>query len=194
MHDLTRKCRAGSRHSLQAWRDLAELLFCGTIGATGSSLAVHVLGNRRGHGAVGGRPEIGTPLALNNGAFLKFTMSLKLRHRRLIVDQSAYQYQLDPEGRDWVFRYDYRRRPTDRYAAAHVQVRGDLKQPAIAPRGLERIHLPTGRVSFEAVIRLLVEDFDVPCRWPTDVWRPVLHESVILFLRDATIPPSGPSS
>ena len=90
-------------------------------------------------------------------------MSLFLEGRedntRLKVEKSVYQYQLDPDGEHWIVRYDYLRYPEEPHPGAHVQIRGSLTETAVTPvRGtLERIHFPTGRVSIEAVIRMLVE-------------------------------------
>ena len=53
---------------------------------------------------------------------------------------------------------------------------------------LARVHFPTMRVSLEAIIRLLVEDFRVPCEAPADVWRPVLAASEAAFLAIAHRP------
>lgn len=140
------------------------------------------------------------PLPLRDGRFLRLTMRLRLvkeaKLTRLKVDASAYQYQLDEEGRRWVFRYDYLRIPPSPYPGAHLQIRGKLRERA-APGGgtrMERLHLPTGRVALEAVIRLLVEEFGVPTAQPATVWRPVLAESEREFQRIAHQPPSGPGA
>jgi hypothetical protein len=47
---------------------------------------------------------------------------------------------------------------------------------------LSRIHFPTDRISFEAVIWLLIDQFGVPASESADVWRPLLAESEALFL------------
>jgi hypothetical protein len=114
---------------------------------------------------------------------------------RMKVEQAAYQYQVDPEGNRWVFRYDYRRDPRDQHPATHLQVRGRLTEPVTPYRGLlERTHFPTGRVSIEAVVRLLIEQFGVPAASPPEIWRRVLAESERAFEGIAHRPLSGPAA
>jgi hypothetical protein len=57
---------------------------------------------------------------------------------------------------------------------------------------MERIHFPTGRVSLEAIIRLLADQFNTPCREDPDLWRPVLAETERAFLEIANRPLAGP--
>lgn len=58
----------------------------------------------------------------------------------------------------------------------HIHVRGDHPQLG----DLENYHLPSGRVSFEQVIRLLIADFQVrPLR---EDWEDVLSEAEARFL------------
>ena len=111
--------------------------------------------------------------------------------RLLKVDEASVQHQADPGGERWIFRYDYRRHPTDQYAAGHVQVRGTLTETGIQS---DRIHFPTGRVSLESILRLLIEDFGVPAREPAANWRAALAESEAEFLRIAHQAPSGPAA
>jgi hypothetical protein len=60
-----------------------------------------------------------------------------------------------------------------------------------APVDLRKSHIPTGRVSFEAVVRFLVDELDVaPIR--EDDWRTMLNQNEQLFERQRTwslIPP-----
>ena len=51
---------------------------------------------------------------------------------------------------------------------------------------------PTQRISLEAVIRLLIEQFGVPANQPPDIWRPMLTESEAAFLEIAHRSLSGP--
>lgn len=46
----------------------------------------------------------------------------------------------------------------------------------------------------EGVIRLLVEEFGVPCNQPPAIWRPVLAEAERAFLEIAHQPLSGPAA
>jgi hypothetical protein len=93
-----------------------------------------------------------------------------------------------------VFRYEYLRSPTHRYPASHVQVNGSLRAAGVLPAGvgLERVHFPVGRFPIEWIIRLLAEQFAVPCAAPPATWRPVLRESESIFADIAHWPSSGP--
>jgi hypothetical protein len=58
-------------------------------------------------------------------------------------------------------------------------VRGDFLEASAIPAGtdLKDIHFPAERVSLEAVIRLLADQFGTPCHEAPEVWRPVLAAS-----------------
>lgn len=136
---------------------------------------------------------------LKDGRYLRVSIVLDREPHdggyRLKVEQASYQYQSDEGGDGWVFRYDYRRQPTDPHPATHLQVRGSLVEDVPLHRGvLERVHFPTGRVPIEAVIRLLIEQFAVPTNTASEVWRRVLAESERLFEEIAHRPLSGPSA
>lgn len=158
-------------------------------------------GPDRARGTLGGLGEQGRrPVALRDGRYLRVMVACYLdtadeRGGLLKVSESSFQYQSDPDGRDWIVRYDYMREPGgDPHPAAHVQVRGQLHADVLPKRRpLERVHLPTGRVSLEAVIRLLIEQFEVPPTEPPGVWRAVLSESEQAFQRIAHQPRSGPA-
>jgi hypothetical protein len=147
---------------------------------------------------LGGVPEPTDPLPLTDGRFLRLTISL-FRERvegshRLKVRKSAFQYQ---ENRDdkasWIFRYDYLRQPPEREPGAHLQINASLER-AVLPVGkpLGRVRFPTMRVSLEAIIRLLVEEFGVPCNESEDVWRPALENTERAFFDVQHLPLSGP--
>jgi hypothetical protein len=139
-------------------------------------------------------------LALNDDRFLRLSMSLFLapheRGTRLKVEKSVMQYQLDPDGDRWIFRYDYLRHATEPHPGAHLQIAGSLNEATVVPvrKTLNHVHFPTGRVSLEAVIRLLVEQFGVRTNCEPETWRPVLAESEKVFEEIAHRPQSGPSS
>lgn len=111
--------------------------------------------------------------------------------RLLKVDEANVQFQADREGKRWIVRYDYRRHPKDQYAAGHVQIRATLAETG---QPIERTHFPTGRVSLEAILRLLIEDFGVPPRESAENWRAALAESEAAFLEIAHQAPSGPAA
>lgn len=136
------------------------------------------------------------PLPLRDGRYLRLTVRLYVapaaERNRLKVAHSSYQYQLDRDGDHWVFRYDYLRIPPDLNPAAHVQVNGSLTENCLPPaRPLSRVHFPTARVSLEAVIRLLADQFGTPCGTEPEVWRPVLSETEQAFLQIAHHPPGA---
>lgn len=114
--------------------------------------------------------------------------------RKLKVERSSFQYQVDADGTDWVFRYDYsREQPAHQHPRAHLQVRGSLVSDVGTPRGmLERVHFPTGRHTLEGVMRCLAQQFLVPTNEDPGVWRALLAETERLFLERATQPISGP--
>lgn len=200
IRELTRTYLAGGPDCFGAFADLVGLLLRLTV-QLGTGGIVLVPGPRPRdrmivYGAVGDEASL---VPLTNGAFLRLHIVLFRERRgddfRLKVEQAVYQYQLDALGSRWVFRYDYLRQPPDPHPASHLQIRGKLfEAEAGVYRGmLERTHFPTGRVSIEAVIRLLIEQFGVPANKPQDFWRRVLAESEAEFERIAYRPLSGPS-
>ncbi len=152
----------------------------------------------RDHGVIEGMRDSLVPL--NDGRYLRVSVSLFLEpyedRTRLKVEKSVYQYQFDEEGDRWIVRYDYLRTPTDPHPGMHVQIRGRLHEAGALPYGetLERVHFPTGRVSVEAVIRMLVEQFHVTTNEDARIWRPVLAESERAFQQIAHRDISGPAA
>ncbi len=201
VRELTQQYRAGGPDAFRAFCDLANLLLRVTVLAVGAAGARVTAGPRPRDRAVieGGLAEENGVVPLTDGAFLRLSVVLfRAPHdggHRMKVEQASYQYQVDDAGNRWAFRYDYRREPADQHPATHLQVRGNLVEPVSAYRGmLERVHFPTGRVSLEAVIRLLVEQFAVRPNRPPEIWRRVLAESERLFEEIAHRPLSGPAS
>lgn len=134
---------------------------------------------------------------LSDDRFLRVSVTLfREPHEsghRMKVERATYQYQLDEEGNHWVFRYDYVRAPRDEHPASHLQIRGNLYENVRLHKGLlERTHFPAGRTSIESVLRLLLEQFEVPPSTPLEIWRPVLAASEAVFERIAHRPLSGP--
>lgn len=193
---LDQRIRAGGPNALPAFLELTQKLLSLTILAPGGTVKLAMLQSDRTKAALGGRtPQ--DPLPLNDGRYLRVSAKLYLDHTAqpnfLKVEETSYQYQLDREGDRWIFRYDYLRNPQHSYPAAHLQIRGELAEgDTLVGAPLRKIHFPSGRVSLEAVIRLLIEQFRVPCNQPAEVWRPVLAETERDFLRVAHQPLSGP--
>jgi hypothetical protein len=115
------------------------------------------------------------------------------RHK-LRVYEANYQYQEDLDSNAWMVRYDYVRVPEDEHPPSHVHVLGQLRYASCLPskQPLERVHFPTGRIPIEAVIRLLADQFEVPCNCDANFWRPLLSESEDAFNAIAHRPVSGP--
>lgn len=101
-------------------------------------------------------------------AFLRLRYTLTLDDDgSLTVWKSTVKVCADDGGRQTLVRYDYHARPTNPYAAAHVQVAGASpalqvirrRAPEVAGE-LERLHFPVGgrrfRPSLEDVIEFLV--------------------------------------
>ncbi len=190
---------AGTPESFAAFRELASLLLRLTILAPGGAMRLIRGPQWPDNAALGGWGGPEDPLPLTDERYLRLSIALYLADtpegRRVKVRDSSYQYQADRDAERWIFRYDYLRHPPAHHPAAHVQVRGALAEADCLPPGmpLGRIHFPTHRVALEAVIRLLAEQFQVPCHEAGAVWRPVLAESERLFLGIAHPPLAGPA-
>lgn len=134
-------------------------------------------------------------IPLRDGQFLQLYVSAYLRDDGFIaVKKSKYQYQLDADGEYWVFRYEYDRVPPGDHPACHLHVNGRLEHDVLGGALLGRVHFPTGRMPLEAVLRCLIEEFDVDCAVPSEVWRPALAASEEAFMREASQPLSGPDA
>ena len=200
----TEQFKAGDNRSALAFRNLAAQLLGQTVAAAGASPRL-VSGDAHKLWVLGGPGGPTTPLKLRNGAYLKLAMTLVLVDQsvdgnsvtRLKVRDSSFQYQLDEQGDQWVFRYDYERDAADRHPRAHLHVRGSLTEAEATATSRyhgtpERIHYPTNRISLEAVIRLLIDQFGVAPATSPEVWRKILAESERLFNEIAHQPLSGP--
>lgn len=201
VRELTERYRSGGRPAFVALENLIGLLLRLTVLHRSGVVRLW----RQHHpdrATIGGARFILDPLPLNDGRLLRLAIDLFLarddpRGPLLKVSRSSFQYQLDPEAARWVFRYEYDRDQNPHsHPQAHLQLRGDLGEPSLLAqrRALERLHFPTGRMPLEGVIRLLVEEFGVPCNQPASVWRPVLAETERSFLEIAHVPLSGPAA
>ena len=155
-------------------------------------------GDRRNSFVFGGRVGTIAPLALRDGRFLDVRMGLAIHGtpegRRLKVTHSVFQYQVSGSGNDWIFRYEYARNPPGPHPPTHLHIRGTLTENCLRTGdSLERIHFPgSSRISLEAVIRLLIEEFHVVPVKPRSFWRPLLTETERAFLDIAHRAPSRP--
>jgi hypothetical protein len=194
--ELVARFKAGGAEAPGAFCDFVALILGRTILDPTSAIVLQYGPRGRDSVIIGGRSN--QPLRLQNGYFLRVTVSLFYDRATTWwkVTESSFQYQADEtHDRRWIFRYDYARNPDDPYPAAHLHVRGASPEPYRddGSTALDRLHFPTGRICIEAVIRLLVESFGVPCPdWEN--WRRVLGESERSFLEMAHRPSFGPTS
>ena len=196
---LAKRYLSGTPDAFDATRELLNFLLRSTVMDDREHVRFLSIPEtqRRNTKTIGNRLQ---PVPLNDGHFLRLVVNLSLdpiegEQAKLRVYSAAFQYQLDKEGEQWVFRYDYVRVPNNEHPASHLQMRANLLSDACLPphTPLERLHFPTGRVTMEAVIRLLAEQFKVPCNESGDIWRPLLAESEREFERIAHRHISGPA-
>jgi len=146
-----------------------------------------------------GRP--GSFLRLNNGWQLELLYTIRVEPsqsaggaRKLKTLNSSVQLLSGEDRQSFVFRYDYLRYAQHNHPPGHLQIRASLEDGEFLPDGrpLERIHFPTGRVTIEAIIRLLIVQFGLKANVPA-LWEDVLYKTEEGFLKIARHMPSGPS-
>lgn len=194
---LTKKSRDGARESYNAFKELVSLLLHQTVLKQNEVIRFSE-SPVPGRFLIGGSKESVTPLELNDGHYLRLSIVFRAdaQMRRLTVLETSYQYQPNRDkDHHWMFRYDYLKYPLpqDPHSSSHLQINAKLPQSPLGHHDLHKIHFPVGRMSLEAVIRLLAEEFHVPCNTPTKIWWPILAESERLFHEVAHTPLSGPS-
>jgi hypothetical protein len=201
--ELTAGYQAGGEQAFEAYRELLNFIFRLTVMDASAGVRVHRLKGDDVKRVIAPLQGPQMPLPLNGGAFLRFNINAFLGDTakapgRLVlkIADEAFQYQLDDQGTEWIFRYEYQRDPAvNRHPPAHLHVKADLKRgPEVFgdDHPLDRVHFPTGRVSVPAIIRLLVEQFGVPCHEDPELWRPVLAQVESDFHEIAHQPLSGP--
>lgn len=108
------------------------------------------------------------------------------RDRRHRLVTAAYRYTLRAEDQEEpLLRWEYERRwpdPDARWCRHHLQ--GDVALPLGAGVSLNDLHLPTGYVTVEEVLRFCIVDLGVP-PLATD-WSEQLEASYALFKGDFT--------
>lgn len=180
-----------------AFRDLTQRLLSLTVMADGQRVGLDRswMPDSRTRLLVGRSQdqELNT-VQLRDGRFLRLTMTLRITSNgRFAVPQSSLQYQKSEEDQAEIFRYDYLRAQKDAHPRAHLNVHGYLDHDVLEDgKSLEAVHFPTGRISLEGVIRLLIVQFEVPSATPEDVWMPVLTASETSFNEICEKPLSGP--
>jgi hypothetical protein len=197
--------KAGTRDSFTATLDLYQALLSATVMDDGEAVKLQAVEDGSSDRAITGRGL--RAVKLRDGKYLRILVSMRLVDDgpvgiRLKVMDSSYQYQvgasLDPADDEIVFRYDYTRQPPghDVHPLAHLNIYGIPLVADSLPqkKTLARIHFPTGRVSIEAVIRCLIEQYKVPTRANASEWRQMLACSEEEFLKIAHQPRSGPDT
>jgi hypothetical protein len=112
--------------------------------------------------------------------------TLRLFVRQVVVvngghcktESYSYRLQTDPSPKSWLIRWDYLRDPpAPDYAHpnAHVHINGLF--PDGSPIG--HLHIPTGRMPLELVVRDLITNRNVPPR--SEDWEAILEESLESF-------------
>jgi len=128
------------------------------------------------------------PLKLKPKGWLHFHQLVSVQSGKVIVEDCAYRYSLSHAPRDeqqWIFRYDYRLNPEDKYPHAHLHLNANRGDDS-----LRHLHFPTGRVSIEQVIaHLIIEHGVKPKR---EDWFEFLAKSHYGFAKRRTDPPLFP--
>ncbi len=181
VRQLTNVWMDGGPEAIEGFRDLADLLLRLTVMDPSSYVTTTYNKRRWDAAALGGPAGTSDPVLLNDGRYLRIAVSLFVdrddTRGYLKVRKASYQYQADRDEKDWIYRYDYLRQPgPEPQPAVNLQVNGDLRVPDVLDGStpLGRIHFPAGRISLEAVIRLLADQFHVPTNEDREVWRWVL--------------------
>lgn len=128
------------------------------------------------------------PLELKPRSWLHFLQTVSIQEDKIIVQDYVYRYSLsfNPDDEDqWIFRYEYRLEPRDKYPHSHLHLNADMGRES-----LKHIHFPTGRVSIEQIIAFLITEYEVQPK-KTD-WFDRLFASHREFQRLRTDPPQFP--
>lgn len=178
-----------------AFGELTDRLLRTTVLANNQPpLRVRKAASGSGASALG---QPGESLLLRNGWYLRVLLTFIVEKSvsaggamKLKTLSQNIQYIRDAHNEDsWVFRYEYFRLAPNRYAPGHLHIRGSAHEPCLPTKGkLEDVHFPTGRVTLEAIIRMLVDDFGVPSKEDDTIWRPLLHETEQAFIAVARQP------
>jgi len=191
---LWRRVGDGGRRAPAAFEELTQSLLSLTVVPEGQRVvlkpALHA-GSFLLEGMAGMHKQ--GLVRLNNGRWLQIRMTLKLVDGSLALAGAVFQYLWDDAEQSEIFRYDYARWQHSRHPRSHLNVHGTLDHGEALRDGdsLKDLHFPTGHTSLEAVVRLLIEDFEVGPNQPEQVWRPVLTASEEHRLANAAPQASG---
>lgn len=110
---------------------------------------------------------------------------------RVHTQTYSYRLQLADDADAWALRWEYLRvrPPGYRYVLGHLHVNGALVDSSVgdlAARQLPRLHLATGRVAFELVLRHLIAEWGVQPK--TEDWEMILDKSLAGFEERRNVP------
>ncbi|MFB7277186.1 hypothetical protein ACFCZV_08760 [Streptomyces hydrogenans] len=195
---LTQTCHSPGRHEKRfaAFQHLTQKLLSLTVMADGQRVGLDRSWIDNRTRVLAGRSqdsELNT-VRLRDGRCLRLTMTLRITSNdRLAVPRSSFQYQESEGDQTEIFRYDYLRAQKDEHPRSHLNIHGQLDRDVLRDgKALENVHFPTGRIPLEAVLRLLIVQFDVPAATPEEVWMRVLTTSETEFQAVCEQPLSGP--
>ncbi|HVC33571.1 MAG TPA: hypothetical protein VNL16_08690 [Chloroflexota bacterium] len=120
---------------------------------------------------VQGSHQVFRAIRLGNGHYLSVRMDVHLIPDGVSTDANSIAYRQSEEtrGDDWIFRYEYERLQAESgtypYPVAHWHVNATPAAYAGA-RPFPELHLPTGRLSLEDIIRHLIVEHAVPTLCP----------------------------
>lgn len=102
------------------------------------------------------------------------------------VRTKSYFYHIATQSREELLAYHWEPETSEGRTFPHLHVGlVSIAQDAPIPRErFHRLHIPTGRVSLESVIRLLIEEFGVVPQ--KDDWREILDDTEEAFMRYKT--------
>jgi hypothetical protein len=119
------------------------------------------------------------------------------RYRLHTLEYGYYIQETADQRRAALFRWEYASDPPMEHPHQHVQIRTTLASSALQhPINLDKVHVPTGWVTIEQVIRFLIADLGVQPPRGADKWEQILHEGEQKFLEFTNTPyrpQAGPS-
>ncbi len=141
-------------------------------------------------GAFSGTLQTPKPIALTTRVgrlYLHLAQALEVEKRsegvhKYRLTTLKYWYRLQEsaaDDADALIRWEYERVPNKYHCPQHVQLRATVRAPKGKTIELNKVHLPTGWVPIEDVIRFLIVDLQVK---PADpAWDSILGASADLF-------------
>jgi hypothetical protein len=136
-----------------------------------------------------------TPLILRGPGGRKYAFSVLLQVRAVgskktyRLETEGYAYRLgSPNAEDPLFRWEYRREPLseDSQAPRHHMHAIATASDGTLDHDMNRLHVPTGWVTIEEVLRFLLSDLKIKCPLSFSEWNKVLNDSERKFYASFT--------